>query len=73
MNLDNFFEGFCTVALAVLMVFGLWCIEGLIFMLLWNWVAVGLFSAPVLTFWQSFGLCLLLSVIGRFFKSTSSK
>ena len=43
-----------------------------IFMLLWNWIAVGLFSAPVLTFWYAFGLCALLSIIGGFFKSVTS-
>ena len=48
--------------------FGAW-----IFMLLWNWVAVGIFNAPALSFWYAFGLCALLSIIGGFFKSTSSK
>lgn len=73
MNLDKFFNGFGTIVLVALVVFGSWALEGWIFMLLWNWIAVGSFSAPVLTFWQSFGLCLLLSVIGGFFKSSSSK
>lgn len=31
----------------------------LLLMWLWNWVAVDLFSAPVITYWQAFGLELL--------------
>ena len=45
---------------------------GLIFMLLWNWI-VPLFwaSAPILTFWQAWGVCILLSIIGNFFKKSN--
>lgn len=40
----GFIIGFVGVA------FGLWCFQAWLVMLLWNWVAVSLFGAPVLTF-----------------------
>lgn len=44
-----------------------------IFKLLWNFVAAGVFGAPVLTFWPAFALILLISIVGSFFKSNSNK
>jgi hypothetical protein len=42
-----------------------------IFMLLWNWALVGIFPAvPVLEFYRAWGLSILLSIIGSFFKSS---
>lgn len=43
--------------------FGLMCLQSWIMMLLWNWVAVGLFGAPVLSFWVAFGLRWLCSLL----------
>lgn len=40
-----------------------------VFMLLWNWLVPIFWSnAPILTFWQSFGIVVLLSIIGSFFR-----
>lgn len=36
--------------------FGIMCLQSWLIMLLWNWVMVDLFSAPVLSFWMAFGL-----------------
>lgn len=58
----------CSVGVAILAIigiiistlilgFGLISLEAWIVMLLWNWIAVDLFSAPVLSFWSAFGLC----------------
>lgn len=44
-------------------------IEVGIFMLLWNWIAVGLFSAPEISFWVAFGILCLLNFIGSSFRS----
>ena len=44
-------------------------IETGILMLLWNWLAVGLFSAPEISFWVAFGILCLLNLIGSFFRS----
>jgi hypothetical protein len=43
--------------------FGIMCLKAWFVMLLWNWIAVGLFGAPVLTFWVAFGLRLLCSLL----------
>ena len=50
-------------------VFGLSCLQAWLVMLLWNWVAVSLFGAPTLSFWVSFGLCWLCSLL---FKSIAT-
>jgi hypothetical protein len=40
-----------------------------VFMLLWNWALVGLFpSLPLLDFYRAWGLTILLSFVGSFFK-----
>lgn len=36
-------------------------------MLLWNSVIVSIFSLPIISFWQSLGLILILSIISLFF------
>lgn len=36
-----------------------------VFYLLWNYLMAGVFGLPELTFWQSTGLLLLLSVVGQ--------
>lgn len=49
--------------------FGLMCFYSWLVMIMWNWVIVGLFGAPTLSFWMAFilrWLCCLL------FKNTIS-
>lgn len=41
----------------------------LLFQFLWNWLAVGLFGAPVLDYWMAFWLMVLLSIIGGSLRS----
>ena len=48
---------------AIAWTFGLMCLQSWIVMLLWNWVAVGLFGAPALSFWVAFGLRWLCSLL----------
>lgn len=43
--------------------------EAWIFMLLWNWLAVAYFSAPVLEFLPAWGILILLNIIGSAFKA----
>lgn len=38
-------------------------IGGQVVMLLWNWLAPGLFGFPVLTFWQALGLLALCRIL----------
>ena len=48
---------------ALALSFGMMCLKAWFVMLLWNWIAVGLFGAPVLTFWVAFGLRLFCSLL----------
>lgn len=43
--------------------FGTMCLRAWLVMLLWNWVAVGLFGTPVAGFWMAFGWCWLCSLL----------
>lgn len=44
----------------------------LFFMLCWNYALCAVFVAiPTVTYWQSFGLCFLLGIVGSKFYSTS--
>lgn len=43
--------------------YGLMCLQAWFVMLLWNWIAAGLFGAPVLNFWMAFGLWFLCSLL----------
>ena len=51
------------VIFAIAWTFGLMCLQSWIVMLLWNWVAVGLFGAPALSFWVACGLRWLCSLL----------
>ena len=60
----------CFVTLLLCILFG--AFGGWIFMLLWNWLAPLFWNAaPQLTFWQAWGVMILLSWIGSFFKNKS--
>ena len=62
----------CILLLVVLILLSF--LEGWILMLLWNWLAPIFWSAaPELSYWQAMGIMLLLSIIGSFFRSSSSK
>lgn len=50
---------FGILVLVIVLVFA----EVWIAMLLWNALAVGLFGLPVLTYWQIFGIKILLNII----------
>ena len=48
---------------AIAWCFGVMCLQAWLVMLLWNWIAVDLFGAPVLSFWVAFGLRWLCSLL----------
>ena len=50
-----------TLVSGILSVVTLWWV----FYLLWNYLMAGVFGLPELTFWQSVGLLLMLSVVGN--------
>ena len=65
---NEFNLGCCLIALAIII--GLAFLEALVVQLLWNWLAPLFWqTAPVLTYWQSFGICVLLSIVGSAFRS----
>ena len=64
-------DGCLVVILAIALVFGIVCLEAWIGMLLFNWVMVLFGCTFALNFWQAFGICVLLSFVGGFFKSSS--
>ena len=51
------------IVIAVLL--ACYALVGWVFTLLWNWLAVEVFGAPVISFWQALGILLLLSIVGR--------
>ena len=53
--------------------FGIMCLQSWLVMLLWNWVAVDLFGAPILSFWVAFGLRWLCSLLFKNNKATVKK
>ena len=45
-------------------------LRGLIVMLLWNWVIVGLFGAPAISYLLGVGVGIVFEFIGGFFKKS---
>ena len=64
-------HGWGAVIFVLLIVVAVIFIQAWVVQLLWNWL-VPMFwtSAPILTYWQSFGCCVLLSIIGSYFRSS---
>ena len=61
--------GICLIVAVILIVLSF--LEALIVQLLWNWLIPIFWStAPILTYWQAFGVCILLSIIGSAFRSS---
>ena len=58
------------VTLAVM--FGVFCFEGWVFMLLWNWIAVGSFGATALGYWVCVGIVFALNFVGQLVFGRSS-
>ena len=52
------------IILVLGLVFGIYCLQGWIFMLLWNWLAVSLFGATALSYWVCVGIVFALQFIG---------
>ena len=73
-KIDNLYEecgclGATLIILGVVililgLVFGIYCLQGWIFMLLWNWLAVSLFGATTLGYWVCVGIVFALQFIG---------
>lgn len=69
-NYNDSDGGMCLVAIIVIIILSF--LEALIVQLLWNWLVPIFWSAaPILTYWQAFGACILLSIIGSAFRSSN--
>ncbi len=66
-----FWVGFVLTLLALIAI--TLSIQGVVIMLLWNWLVPTLFGGVVITFFQSIGLGLLISVLFGLTKGSSSK
>lgn len=68
---DNFSIGLAillsifTIVIVLGLAFGVFCLQGWIFMLLWNWLAVALFGAKVLGYWVCVGIVFALNFLGK--------
>ena len=68
--MNNISTSGCIVVIVILVV--LCFLEAWVVQLLWNWLApIFWTTAPILTYWQAFGVCILLSIIGSAFRSVS--
>ena len=68
---DDLGFGGCVVVLLVVAI--IIALIAWAFQALWNWLVPIFWSAaPMLTYWQSLGIYLLLSIIGGFFRSSNS-
>ena len=64
--MNNFIETISVIGGVVLWSIVLVILLALPIMLLWNWLMPVIFSLPEITFWQAFGLNLLISCLFRF-------
>ena len=68
--MNNISTSGCIVVIVILVVLSF--LEAWVVQLLWNWLApIFWTTAPILTYWQAFGACILLSIIGSAFRSVS--
>lgn len=74
-SIDGIYEAYgCLLATIIVILcivlilgiaFGVFCFQGWIFMLLWNWLAVSLFNAPALGYWVCVGIVFALNFLGK--------
>ena len=60
----------CIIVMVILIILDF--LEALIVQFLWNWlIPIFWTTAPILTYWQAFGVCILLNIVGSAFRSVS--
>lgn len=52
---------------AIILILGVLCLEGLVAMFLWNCVIVALFAVNPIGYWLAVGIVLLINFIAGFF------
>ena len=64
--------GGCLIILILILICSF--VSALVLMLLWNWLAPIFWNeAPVLGYWEAYGINIFLGLLGGFFKSTVRK
>lgn len=68
--MSNSITSGCIIVMVILIILDF--LEAWVVQLLWNWlVPIFWTTAPILTYWQAFGVCILLSIVGSAFRSVS--
>ena len=68
--MSNSITSGCIIVMVILIILDF--LEALIIQFLWNWlVPIFWTTAPILTYWQAFGVCIFLSIIVSAFISVS--
>ena len=62
-NSDNFFEGCFIAIIAILFRIVVLFIFSVPVMYLWNWLMPAIFNLPIVNFWQTVGIMLLLNLM----------
>ena len=55
------------VLLALALAFGIFCFEGWLLMLVWNYAIVAVFNAPPIGFWIAVCFVWILNLVGKVF------
>ena len=61
------------ILLVLAIAFGVYCLEGWLLMLVWNYVAAVYFSAPILGYWAWVGIAVILTWLCGLLRPRSSK
>lgn len=71
--MSDFLEKISTIFLAIGIIAIIILPFAWIVMLLWNGLAVPIFNAPILSFWETYGLLIMVNLISPFSSSSISK
>lgn len=65
----NILIGLLCIVIAMSIIFGVMCLNSWLFMLLWNAILTAVFDLSIISFWQAFGLYVMVWLLtGGFLK-----
>jgi hypothetical protein len=71
--MKDFEEMFLLILGAIFMVLIFSFIYGAVLMWLWNMIIVAVFGAPILSYWQAYGLCIICSILFKNSNTSAKK